>query len=316
MHAAMVWYALPAGNAARGSSWCKGYMAELRKYRRLIGGLVILLAVAWLVIAFLQSGTPEPPAIAVREDAPPGTTTVESLARAMETQLNGFGGWLPNDLPLTPGWFLDNLPNFQLGVLQAVRHGSRVLRDNLSRQRTSDAVHREADAAYSAFANDPGRWAFPSAEGAFGRGVDALRRFEKELGTTAHFYPRADNLVQLLEPLVSELGAVNTLLLESRRKTAWRKIDDNFYYAQGVGWGILLLMRAVKVDFARVLEDKNALEIMDLAILSLEESQFEPLIVTNGDKAGILANHSSNLKAFLDDARQKMGSLISILKQG
>jgi len=293
-------------------------MNELRKYRRLIGGMAVLLILAWSVTAFLQSGTPDVPAIPIREDAPVGTLTVETVARSMEIQLEGFGGWLPNDLWLSPGWFLDNLPNFQLGVLQSMRHASRVLRDNLSRQRTSDAVHREADLAYSALANDPHRWAFPSAEGAFGRGIDALRRFKKELGATAHFYPRADNLVQLLEPLVSELGAVNTTLLESSRrgKTPWLAIDDNFYYAQGVGWGVLLLMQAVKTDFARVLEDKNAQEILDLIIVSLEESQFDPLIVTNGSKGGILANHSSNLKAYLDDARQKMGSLITILKQG
>jgi hypothetical protein len=111
---------------------------------------------------------------------------------------------------------------------------------------------------------------------------------------------------------------VNTVLLEAGKggKVPWRHIDDNFYYAQGVGWGVLELMRAVRVDFARVLEDKNAVEITDLIISSLEESQFDPVIVTNGSKGGILANHSSNLKAYLDDARQKMGSLITILKQG
>ena len=293
-------------------------MTELRKYQRLIGALLALLAIAWCVLAFLQSGIPDPPKVTVRENAPVGSLTVETIARSMDTQLSGFGGWLPNDLWFSPGWFLDNLPSFQLGVLQTARHASRVLRDNLSRLRTSDAVHREADAAYSAFANDPSRWAFPSAEGAFGRGVDSLRRFEKELGTTANFYPRADNLVQLLEPLVSELGAVNTVLLEASKsgKVPWRRIDDNFYYAQGVGWGVLGLMQAVKVDFARVLEDKNTVEIMDLIIASLQESQFDPLIVTNGSKGGILANHSSNLKAYLDDARQKMGSLITMLKQG
>ena len=293
-------------------------MTELRKYRRLIGALLALLAIAWCVVAFLQSGIPDAPKVTVRENAPAGSLTVETIARSMETQLNGFGGCLPKNLWITPDWFLDNLPNFHLGVLQTERHASRVLRDNLSRLRTSDAVHREADAAYSAFANDPSRWAFPSAEGAFGRGVDSLRRFEKELGTTANFYPRADNLVQLLEPLVSELGAVNTVLLDASKndKVPWRRIDDNFYNAQGVGWGVLELMRAVKVDFARVLEDKNAVEIMDQIVASLEESQFDPLIVTNGSKGGVLANHSSNLKAYLDDARQKMGSLITILKQG
>jgi hypothetical protein len=293
-------------------------MASLLQNKRLFGALIAVLAIAFVVVAFLDSRKPELPRVSASEDAPVGVRTVNMIGALMQAQLDGFGGWLPNDLPITPGYYLDNMPNFQLGVLQVARHATRVLRDNLSRQRTSDAVHREADAAYSSFANDPRRWAFPSAEGAFGRGITALERFSGELGSTAHFYPRADNLVQLLEPLVSELGAVNTLLLEAREsdKVSWFHIDDNFYYAQGVAFAMSGLMRAVKEDFSGVLQDKNAIDITDLILKSLQNSQFDPLIVTNGDRDGILANHSSNLKAYLDDARQKMNSLISILKQG
>lgn len=293
-------------------------MGKILKSKKVIGAFIGVLIVLWCAAAFLQSGKPDLPAVKIPAEAPVGTATVVTMAALMRAQLNGFGGWLPNDLPGSPGYFLDNLPSFQLGVLQVIRHGTRVLRDNLSRQRTSDAVHREADSAYSAFANDPRRWAFPSAEGAFQRGIASLDRFGQELGTTAHFYPRADNLIQLLDPLISELGAVNTLLLEAREgdKVAWSKIDDNFYYAQGAAFAMLGLIRAVRRDFAEVLKDKNALEITELILKSLQQSQFEPLIITNGDKDGILANHSNNLKAYLDDARQKMGSLTSILRQG
>jgi hypothetical protein len=293
-------------------------MAQLLQHKRLIGAMLAVLIGVWVIVAFLQGRKPDLPKVSTRAEAPVGTRTVNMTAALMQTQLESFGGWLSNDLAGTPGAFLDNLPNFQLGVLQVLRHATRVLRDNLSRQRTSDAVHREADAAYSSFANDPRKWAFPSAEGAYGRGITALSRFSAALGSTAHFYPRADNLVQLLEPLVSELGAVNTLLLEAGEedKVPWFQIDDNFYYAQGVAYALLGLMSAARQDFARVLEDKNAVEITGLILKSLQESQFDPLIVTNGDKDGILANHSSNLKAFLDDARQKMISLITILKEG
>lgn len=293
-------------------------MGRLLQYKKPLIALAAVLIVVWCVFAFLQSTKPDLPAVKVPENAPVGTTTVLTMSALMRAQLDGFGGWMPNDLPGSPGYFLDNVPNFQLGVLQVIRHGTRVLRDNLSRQRTSDAVHREADAAYSAYANDPRRWAFPSAEGAFERGNASLDRFAQELGTTAHFYPRADNLVQLIDPLMSELGAVNTVLLEARdgNKVAWNKIDDNFYYAQGAAFAMLAIMQAVRIDFADVLEDKKALEIVDLILKSLRQSQFEPIIITNGERDGILANHSANLKAYLDDARQKMNSLASILRQG
>ena len=294
-------------------------MSRFKLRKTAIVVLILLGVGAYGTVAFLQSAKPDEPELIAVEGQPEGYATVTMIHDLMQRQLDGFGGWLPNDLPLSPGWFLDNVPNFQLGVLQVVRHASRVLRDNLSRQRTSDAVHKEADLAYTAFANDPHRWAFPSAEGAFSRGNAALERFRADLGGKANFYPRADNLIQLIDPLISELGAVATLLLKSRTapdEVGWLEIDNNFYYAQGVGWAMLGLMRAVQHDFRAVLQDKNAQEITAQIIQSLEESQFEPWIVTNGRKDGVLANHSNNLKVHLDDARQKMNSLASILRQG
>jgi hypothetical protein len=293
-------------------------LKRLRFRTSLVGTVVVLVAMVYFGVAFLQSAKPDVPAAVAEETQPTGYATVTMLRDLMQTQLDGFGGWLPNDLPLSPGWFLDNLPNFQLGVLQVTRHGTRVLRDNLSRQRTSDAVHKQADIAYTSFANDPHRWAFPSAEGRFSAGNAALERFRADLGGKAGFHPRADNLIQLLVPFISELGAVTTLLLKSRNSpdVSWFETDDNFYYAQGVGYAMLGVMRAVRHDFRGVLADKNALEITEQIIQSLEQTQFEPWIVTNGRKDGVLANHSNNLKVFLDDARHKMTSLTSILDQG
>ena len=299
-----------------GGTETKGKFVKTRK--ALVVLVVVVLVGGFLAVGALQDSRPPLPALEADEASPEGYTTVTMIVELMRTQMDSFGGWLPNDLPLSPSFYLDNTPQFQLGVLQVVRHASRVLRDNLSRQRTSDAVDRDADLAYSAYANDPLKWAFPSAESAFGRGNAALLRFRDNLGRTTRFYPRADNLVQLLDILMSELGAVNTRLLEAGEGGAvgWLQTDDNFYWGQGVRYAMLGLMRAVERDFAPVIADKNAGEIVGLIIKSLDGGGFDPLVVTNGSKGGILASHSNNLKAYLDDARQKMNSLVTILKQG
>jgi len=279
--------------------------------------LFVIVVIPYFVLMVLMSSKPELPAVRQDPAAPVGSAFVSMLVDVTDAQLENFGGWVPNDLPFSPGWWLDNQANFQLGVLQGVRHATRVLRDNLSRQRTSDAVNKEADLAYTAFNNDPGKWAFPSAEGQFKKGTGALVRFKRELGKGAEVYPRSDNLIQLLVPLSSELGGATTLLLQNQSgETPWLQVDDHFYFAQGYAFALAGICRAVKVDFAQVLMEKHGQEILDLIIASLEQSQFEPWIVTNGSKAGILANHSANLKGYLDDARQKINSLIAILRQG
>jgi hypothetical protein len=225
--------------------------------------------------------------------------------------------------------------------LEVVRYSSRVLRDNLSRQRTTDTIDPDCDKAFTYFSNDPYKWIIPSAEGKYKEGIKSCRNFMERLeGGTAKFYPRSDNLMQLINQYVSLLGGVNTRLLNASRtleplgsedntrtslgtsegpkyvKVPWTKVDDNFYYAQGVGFALYHILKAMEIEFAPVVADKNAGVILSSIVESLKESYFEPLIITNGDKDGIFANHSNNLRVFLDDARQKSNSLISMLDVG
>ncbi len=274
-----------------------------------------------------------------KTDVPRGVVFTETLIKLIEDELYGPGGWTPNDIFPSPTWFLDNKPNFQLGVLEVVRYSTRILRDNISRQRTTDTIDSDCDQAFTSFSNDPYKWIIPSAEGKYSKGIEDLRSYSKrvEYGT-ARFYPRSDNLIQLMEQYVSLLGGINTRLLNASReqvisvgdqpenfqggeepkpqKIPWTKIDDNFYYAQGVGYAMYHMFKAIRIEFDEVLKDKNAQIIMDNIIDSLEESFFEPILITNGSKDGIFANHSNNLRVFLDDARQKSNSLIRMLDQG
>ncbi len=250
------------------------------------------------------------------------------------------GNWLPNDL-FWPTAMLDNIPNFQIGQLEVVRYNLRVLRDNLSRMRTTDKLDPSAEAAFTALSNDPYKWWFPSAESKWKQGYRSLDTFYQNLLVgKAKFYPRADNLVELLSQYVSLMGGVNTRLinaprdvkeavsLEGERKgdprepstveidIPWTTIDDNFYYAQGVAYALYESFRAIEVDFEAVLKDKNCVPLVKKILELLKRCEFEPLIIFNGDPDSIFANHSLNLSGVFNDARQKMNSLIIALMQG
>lgn len=248
--------------------------------------------------------------------------------------------WMPNDM-FWPTVLLDNLPNFQIGELEVVRYNARVLRDNLSRMRTTDRLDAFAEEAFTSLSNDPYKWWFPSAESKWKIGENNLRLFSQNLQTgKSNFYPRADNLVQLLDQYVSLMGGANTRLINAPRdiqKTLsmegsakgaaskpdmvdidipWRKIDDNFYYAQGVAYALQASFQAIRIDFMEVLVDKNSLKLVDKILEDLGRCDFEPLVVTNGKPQSIFANHSLNLAGVFNDARQKISSLVSALKQG
>ena len=267
---------------------------------------------------------------------PPGTIFTETLVRTADELTQD---WMPND-KIWPTVLLDNPQNFQLGVLESVRYTTRVLRDKLSRMRTTDKIDPDADAAFVFLSNDPFKWILPSAESKFHNGVTSLKAYEARLATgDADFYSRADNLNELLDQYVSLLGGVNTRLSNApRHKTVvtseetagdqytrgekkidvavpWTKIDDNFYFARGVAFGIRQMMLAIRYDFANILEVKRAEELVDRIIEVLNESQFEPWFILNGNRGSIWANHSLHLQSLLEDARQKMRSLQDMIRE-
>jgi len=248
--------------------------------------------------------------------------------------------WLPNDL-FWPTVLLDNMPNYQIGQLEVVRYNVRVLRDNLSRMRTTDKLDPYAEGAFTALSNDPYKWWFPSAESKWRLAYRNLDDFYRNLlAGQSQFYPRADNLAELLNQYASLMGGVNTRLINAPRdlkKTLsmeenrgeggvesglvsidipWHKIDDNFYYAQGVAYALYESFRAIRIDFIDVLTDKNSVRLVDKILEDLRRCNFEPLIVFNGSPGSIFANHSLNLSGMFNDARQKVNSLIVALKQG
>lgn len=318
--------------------------AEVRgKKKRRIPKILILAVLLVLVLFFgvvmvLNSQKPGPITLGKMDKEVPGAAfikTNEDLAQQMAQN------WLPNDL-FWPTALLDNMPNFQLGELEVVRYNVRVLRDNLSRMRTTDKLDPFADAAFTSLSNDPLKWWFPSYESKLKEAEKNLASFYKNVqARKSFFYPRADNLAELLRQYASLMGGANTRLINAPRdmdraldvegsaqkggkettkmvniNIPWYRIDDNFYYAQGIAYGLHESLKAVRMDFFSVLKDKNSVQLLDKILETLGRCNFEPLIVLNGGPGSIFANHSLNLSGMFNDARQKINSLIVALMQG
>ncbi len=274
---------------------------------------------------------------AVPTDYKKGLMTLDTLILTGD-QL--FANWLPND-KIYPTVLLDNPQNFQLGVLEMMRYTTRVLRDKLTRLRTTDRIDPDVDEAFSLLSNDPLRWILPSAESRFKKAVEKLSAYRSRLLTgEAEFYPRADNLSELLDQYISLLGGVNTRLANAPNqgrfkrsedinveagnlaqgqlmdtKVPWHLIDDNFYYAQGVAYLTRQMMQAIRYDFAEILAVKNATAQIDNILGVLDQTQFEPIVVLNGDVGSILANHSMELHSLMENARQKIRNLNDMISQ-
>ena len=311
-----------------------------KKHRgRLVGLLILILVIFCIVVMVVNSRKPEPLTSIEYDVKVKGAAFVRTNQMLIKQMQEN---WLPNDI-YWPTVFLDNMPSFQIGELEVVRYNIHVLRDNLSRMRTTDKIDRKVEDTFTALSNDPHKWWFPSAESKWQNAYDDLEvYYQNLLSRKSQFYPRGDNLIELVDDYASLMGGVNTRLINAPQRKGtvlpvdagdkkgngqkgpqlvtlnipWRHIDDNFYYAQGVAYGLYESFKAIKIDFKRVLEEKSAMALVDKILENLERCYFEPWIVFNGSPQSIFSNHSLNLSSVFNDARQKIDSLSMALRQG
>ncbi len=236
----------------------------------------------------------------------PGVTFVETMIKLMEYELKGrFLGWRPNDLIL--GRFTDNINNYQLGVLEAMRFTTLRLKDSLTRMGEADTYDRDLEDALNLFMNKATLFWFPSAETSYGEAVDHLKKFLEKLKTGRRsFYYRTDNMLSLLKTYGDLLGNVNKSLIIDRypdgRSVSWFDVDDYFYYAKGVAHVMYEILKVCRVGFYEQLVTIDAVDIMDEILHELHRAeQMDPWIILDADLDGFLANHRANLNAPLSE---------------
>lgn len=276
-----------------------------------------------------------------------GYSTTDTLVRVAETLLDKPGGFLSNDR-MPPSVFLDNIPNWEVGVLQQVRDLARVLRNDYSRSQSQSKEDPDISTAEPAFFVDHQSWVLPRPESEYRNAIEGFRRYRDRLAgigePEAQFFARADNLREWLAQVEKRLGSMtrrlgdsvattvintdlagdaaaeaNTTLADSVSvKTSWFKIDDIFFEARGTSWALVHFFRAAEFDFAQVLADKNAKASVRQIIRELEAS-LQPLqspMVLNGGGFGLFANHSLVMANYLARANAATINLRELLDQG
>ena len=276
-----------------------------------------------------------------------GSVTTAALIGVMDTLLNKPGGYTHNDI-FPPGVWLDNMPNWEYGVLIQSRDLARALRENFSRSQSQSTEDVDLVMAEPRFNFDSDSWALPASESEYRDGVKYVRRYFDRLSESgasdAQFYARADNLRNWLSTVNTRLGSLSQRLSASVGKrrintdlageenasqstrapqeldvtTPWLEIDDVFYEARGTAWALVQFLQAVDVDFADVLRKKNAQVSLQQIIRELEGTQetvWSPMIL-NGSGFGLLANHSLVMASYISRANAAIIDLRDLLSQG
>ncbi len=237
--------------------------------------------------------------------------------------------WAANKPFFHPATLLDNMPNFQMGMIYAISRFAIEMTDVLGRTRGSSQADADLDKASGLLKYDGTIWIWEpstslmptaSAERQYIAAKKALVRYNQRLIDGQAVYDRrADNLIAFLERIGSDLGsasaALDTRTMESEAGWFDTQADDIFYATKGRLYGYYLLLREIGKDFENVLQEKKVDNAWDQMLSSMKTAAaMDPLVVTNGSNDGLFVpSHLAVQGFYLLRARTQLKEVENIL---
>ena len=292
--------------------------------------LIIVAIIGWYLIGmYVVNQIDDDPGFATTTTAPPGgSRAVAAMADLVDREITRVE-WTPNEPFFKPGVLLDNMPNYQFGLLAAVQRFGISLRDRLARARGSSQADADLTRAMGLLAypgdvwvwNPTTSWA-PTAtsESQYRQGVQALRSYNKRLAAgEVSLDRRSDSLLDSLDAIAADLGSTSAALVQKidASENDWFDFtaDDLFYTTKGQLYAYYILLREVGLDYAKVIQERGAgSNWADMLASMRSAATLKPLVVMNGAlDSQFEPNHLASQGFLLLRARTQLREVSNIL---
>lgn len=257
--------------------------------------------------------------IAMVKPATKGLTVVNSTADLIGREVDD-NMWTPNLPIIFPGYVLDNMPQFQLGIINSLKMATIALSHNYESENLNQAAE---------LLKYPGNiWLLsktdnlslaPSSGAQYRKARKELIKFNEGL-----IVPQATSsqiLVNVLQVIQNNLGQVMGSLEKQTREHSTdfidTKADDAFYYAQGQLYGDYVLLKALAEDFKEQILSADQYENLTILNKTLENGfLLEPWLVRNGEADAVFsANHLYVLNYYIAKSRYQLALIIKALQE-
>lgn len=259
----------------------------------------------------------------------PGESRAVATAAQLVTREVDVHTWTPMMPSFTPAGILDNMPNFQRGIMAALGRFSTELMDQVGRTRGSSQTDRDLEQARGFLNEQPNIWLWqpsvslmPSTTSAqkYRAGRDRLIAYNKRLAAgQAIFERRADSLQALLDRIANDHGSdsavIDQQIIEKAGDLFDARADDIFYFNKGRLYANYLLMRELGVDFENIIREKGLANAWNGTVQTFRvAAELDPWIVWNGYPDGLLIpNHLAAQGFYLLRARTQLREISNIL---
>ena len=260
-----------------------------------------------------------------------GASRAVAMAAALIRRETVDHAWTPNDPFIYPSWALDNLPNFQVGIRDALGRFAIEMADKIGRNRGSSAVDKDLEDAMGKLRYSPYTWVWDisvsllptsSTEAQYRAAMRSLLRYNARLAAgAATFERRADNLQTLIDRVNADIGSDSARIADRVERFGGivfdTRSDDLFYRTKGRVYGYYMILRELGADFAGILAEKQAGKVWANMMESLRRAaELQPLIVRNGAPDGMIQpNHLAAQGFFLLRARTQLKEVSDILQR-
>jgi len=237
--------------------------------------------------------------------------------------------WTANLPIFFPSYFLDNMPNFQTGIISGLSNVSRLLVQQMQcGENEKEGSYMAESAKLLAY---PGNvWLFspdnklktaPSSAAQYRKARKLLQELGKAVADERCFwYKTPQNLARIVEGIISDLektaGRMEQQINEGSSDFIDYKADDIFYEAAGRNYAYYQLLKTLAKDYKQVLLAENLYAEWTKAVNSLQNAiSLQPAIVFNGKLSALWqANHLAPAAYYTQRAENILLKIYQILE--
>jgi hypothetical protein len=297
---------------------------------RLLLLIPVSVVILWFVVMGLTHKIDDSTGFGAATPAGKGSATVAVIAALIDREVNAHD-WVANAPFFSPKHYLDNMPNYQQGIIYALARFTVQLGDQIGRARGSSQVDPDLDRAVGLLKYPGNVWVFdpktslvPTApsETQYRRARTALLSYNERLaGGGAVFDPRSDNLVATLDNIAADLGSQSAIIEAHLRGPGFwlteGHSDDIFYSTKGRLYAYYLILREMRKDFAQVIEERDLASVWNNMLDSFQEAvELDPAVIVNGSPdSQFLPSHLASQGFYLLRARTNLREITGILSR-
>lgn len=297
--------------------------------RRAVLAIVALIAVYYVLGAFLMQTIDNDLTFKPAGSVQQGQSAAVAMTVALIDREVNKNGWVANDPFFKPTAVLDNMPNYQQGMVAALARFGFELTDQLGRTRGSSQADPDLQDASGLLQYVGDRWFWdpsvsllPTAtsEQQYRKAAAALKKYNERLATgNAVFERRSDNLLATLDRIALDLGSSSAVIdTHVSEQSGWpinSSSDDIFYTVKGQMYGYYMILKALGEDFSEVIAARDLQKPYDQMLRSFETAaKLEPIVILNGTPdAEFVPCHLCGQGFYLLRARTQLREITNIL---